>query len=127
MKKGLWIGLVVVVLVLVVVGAVVLFGGESENREMSEDRKVVRDVIYEEYLFVCREAGTGFLSLCEDVSMCVADKMVEYSTEDEIKEIRIMIENRGLIASSSIVKNFYKEADKEIYEKINIGIMACVE
>ena len=123
-KRGgvvVWIVVLLVVVVLVVGVFYFMSGG-------SEDKNVVRDSIYEEYVSACDGLEGEDFRECELASACVADGMVKYLTKDELEELKELVEDSGgFFEEEKILVEIFGRMDEERVMKTNEIIFPCME
>jgi hypothetical protein len=119
-KKGIIITLIVV-LVMAAGSYFMFFGGEK----MSGDKKVVWDFTYEQYSASCEDLDSNDAKTCEELTVCVADGMVDYLSEGEISELREIVDNEDSPLDS--VGEFYRGLEKDKMDQMNEKMMPCLE
>ena len=122
-KSRWWIWVIVVLVVLGLnVGSYFLFFSGGING----DRKIIRDSFYEEYSLTCDKFSENKADECRDASECIADGMVEYLTDAEAKELKIMLDKSG-VKDETFSEFYMKLLDEERIALMKDRIMPCSE
>jgi hypothetical protein len=116
MNRNMLIG-VIVALVVLVGGYFIFFDGS-----MNGDKGAVYDLIYKEYYSSCDGLSEGE---CGNIAECVADGMVEYLTDKEIKELKSILESSGIKDEAFV--EFYTDLDEDRTSLIQEKIRPCME
>jgi len=120
-KSRWWVWLIVVLLVLVLgVGSYFLFFGD----EVSGDKEVVRDAIYEMYVSGCDVLDDGVIGECKDAAECIADGFANHLNDEEVREFVVLWEDSGV---EKALREIMEGIERDRIELINKEIFPCSE